>query len=307
MTRHSALPLAIASGPFAASTAIDLDVSRGRLRGSDLAIPFRGTRTGSTEASTIPALATAYATRMPPHQVFSHWTAAILHKMRLPEDGTRRMNTRVRLDVAVVAPHRAPRRRGIRGHEVQPSVRAWMLPSGLRVTSPVDTWIQLAGELSVDALIVMGDGLVSRKNPRATVSELVAAVEQSANRTGIARLREALLWIRARTDSARETMLRLLIIRGGLPEPEVNAVITNRYGAKIGHGDLVYEKERVLVEYDGTGHWDNARQFAVDIRRLDEFMEEGWRVIRVDKALMAQTATLLGKIHTALEQSDWTP
>lgn len=175
--------------------------------------------------------------------------------------------------------------------------------SGLRVTSPIDTWIQLARVLSVDDLIVMGDGLLSRQSPRATMAQLVVGGKKSANRPGIGRLREALEGIRANADSARESMLRLLIVRGGLPEPEVNAVITNRHGATIGLGDLVCAKERVLVEYDGRGHWDNDRQFARDIRRLDEFMEEGWRAIRVDKALMAQTATLVGKIRTALEQS----
>ena len=155
----------------------------------------------------------------------------------------------------------------------------------------------------MDDLIVMGDGLLSRQSPRATMAQLVVGGKKSANRPGIGRLREALEGIRANIDSARESMLRLLIVRGGLPEPEVNAVITNRYGATIGLGDLVYAKERVLVEYDGRGHWDNDRQFARDIRRLDEFMEDGWRAIRVDKALMAQTATLVGKIRTALEQS----
>lgn len=307
MPRCSPLPPAIAGVPFAASTAIDLGVSRGRLRGSDLAIPFRGTRIGGAEPLTIPLLARAYATRMPDGQVFSHWTAAILLDLRLPEGARGREDTSSLLHVAVRGPDRAPRRKGIRGHEVVAQTKIVRAASGLRVTSPIDTWIQLARVLSVDDLIVMGDGLLSRKDPRATMAQLVSAVALAVNLPGIARLREALEGIRANTDSARETMLRLLIVRGGLPEPEVNAVITNRYGATIGLGDLVYAKERVLVEYDGRGHWDNDRQFARDIRRLDEFMEEGWRVIRVDKALMAQTATLLGKIRTALEQSDSAP
>jgi len=51
----------------------------------------------------------------------------------------------------------------------------------------------------------------------------------------------------------------------------------------------------------------NDRQFAVDIRRLDELMEGDRRVIRVDKPLMAPAATLLGEVGTAREQSGWTP
>jgi hypothetical protein len=305
MRKPTALPDPLQGKPFAVATAVEMGIGRGRLRGADLVIPFRGTRLSSAEVPTATLLAATYASRMPGHQVFSHWTAAVLLGLRLPEGYFWRRDGQARLDVAVRAPHRAPRRLGVRGHEIQSAVKLLTLANGLRVTSPIETWIQLANELSVDDLIVMGDGLVSRNSPRATISELAAAVERSKNRTGIARLREALFWIRARTDSARETLLRLMIVRGGLPEPAVNAVIRNRFGAPIAHGDLVYEHARVLIEYDGTGHWDNARQFAVDIRRLDEVMEEGWRVIRVDKALMAQTATLLGKIRTALEQSGW--
>lgn len=70
----------------------------------------------------------------------------------------------------------------------------------------------------------------------------------------------------------------------------MNAVIRNSFGAPIAHADLVYADAHVLIEYDGGVHWGNARQFAVDIRRLDEVMAEGWRVIRA-----------------ALEQSGWTP
>ena len=312
MRNSTPLPAPLDGGPFAVAAAIDLGIGRGRLRAADLVIPFRGTRAPSAETPTVAMLAASYASLMPPHQLFSHWTAAVLLGLRLPEGSSWRQGARSGLDVAASAPHRAPRRHaprrhGIRGHEIQPSVRIWTIQTGMRVTSPVDTWIQLTSQMSVDDLMVMGDGLVGRNSPRATLPEPVAALELSANRPVIARLREALVWIRARSNSARETMLRLVIVRGGLPEPKVNAVIRNSFGARIGRGDLVYAKARVLVEYDGTGHWDNDRQFAVDIRRLNEFMEEGWQVIRVDKALLAQTATLLGKVRTALEQSGWTP
>lgn len=307
MLNSTPLPASLDGRPFAVAAAIELGIGGGRLRAADLVIPFRGMRASSAETPTVAMLAASYASLMLPHQLFSHWTAAVLLGLRLPEESSWRQGARSGLDIAANAPHRAPRRHGVRGHEIQPSARIWTLQNGMRVTSPVDTWIQLASQMRVDDLIVMGDGLVRRNSPRATLPQLVAAVELSANRTGLARLREALVWIRARSDSARETMLRLVIVRGGLPEPEVNAVIRNSFGARIGHGDLVYAKTRVLVEYDGAGHWDDDRQFAVDIRRLDGSMEEGWRVIRVDRALMAQTATLLGKVRTALEQSGWTP
>jgi hypothetical protein len=251
-------------------------------------------------AADVADLAAAYATRMPPAQYFSHWTAAVLLGLRLPEG---RVPTS--LDVSVPSPRRAPRLRGVRGHEQLPSARTRTLPSGLRVSDPVETWCHLAAELSLDELIIMGDGLVSRQAPLASLAELTAAVAGWGARRGAPLLRRALPEIRCRTDSARETILRLLIVRAGLPEPEVNLVICNSFGVVIGLGDLGYQKYRVLLEYDGGQHRADERQFHIDIARLDAFMEEKWRVIRVNKSLMRQRATLLDKVRTALEAAGW--
>ena len=168
------------------------------------------------------------------------------------------------------------------------------------MTSAVETWIQCATLLAADDLIIMGDGLVRRFRPWASMAELAAAVSQAAGCRGATILREAFASIRPGTDSARETMLRLIVVRAGFPEPEVNGRIVNRYGATIAHGDLVFREKKVILEYEGRHHADDERQFSIDIARLDEIMEEGWRVIRVDKRLMAARATLLGKIETAL-------
>lgn len=159
--------------------------------------------------------------------------------------------------------------------------------------------MQCATTLTLDDVIVMGDGLVRRRSPLTDLDGLAAAVEGAFHRPGRRLLKEALTWIRPGTDSARETLLRLVVVRAGFPEPEVNGVITNRHGAVIAHGDLVYRAQRVVLEYDGRHHAESG-QFSIDIARLDDLMEESWRVIRVDSALMARRAELLRKIETAL-------
>jgi very-short-patch-repair endonuclease len=102
-------------------------------------------------------------------------------------------------------------------------------------------------------------------------------------------------------------MLRLLVTQAGFPEPEVNGVIVNSLGAPIAHGDLVFRGFRTILEYDGGHHREDERQFNVDIDRLDQLMEEEWRVIRVNKSLMSRRATLIGKIETALRRGGWRP
>jgi hypothetical protein len=300
MPRHRALPTSLHARPFAVTEAIDLGVGVGRLRGADLTRPFRAVRSAHAASVDIPSLARSYATIMPPDQYFSHWTAAALLGLRMPERATP-----AGLDVTVPHASRAPRLRGVRGHELLPSARIVTLPDGLRVSSAVDTWCQLSRYLGVDDLIVMGDGLVCRTDPVATMDELASAVAAWAHRPGVAALRRALPDIRARTDSARETMLRLLIVRAGLPEPIVNYEIRNHWGAVLGLGDLAYPEHRVLVEYDGGQHRENEKQFHRDVERLDDFMEEKWRVIRVNKELMARPAALIGKVRTALTAAGW--
>jgi len=141
--------------------------------------------------------------------------------------------------------------------------------------------------------------LVRRKDPAASMEKLVAAVAGARRRPGVAKLRAALSLVRPRTDSARETMLRLIIVRAGLPEPEVNAVIQDAFGRFVAFGDLYFRSYKVLVEYDGGGHFEQ-RQFDIDIERLDDVMALDIRVIRVNKALMATPDRVIAKITTAL-------
>jgi len=239
-------------------------------------------------------LVSAYAARMPASHVFSHLTAAELLGLRLPE----RWITGP-LDVGALHPVRAPKARGVRGHELLARTRVVEL-HGVRVTAPVETWVALASRLPVDDLIVMGDGLVCRKNPVASVDDLQAAVTDARRRPGAAKLRRALLEIRPRTDSARETRLRLLLVRSGLPEPEVNGAILDAAGRFVGFGDLLYRAERLLLEYDGGDHRRDEGQFNRDVERLDDIMETGVRVIRVNKELLANAPKLLAKVRRNL-------
>jgi hypothetical protein len=330
MTRREPLPDEIASRPFTVAEARKLGVTGSRLRSDDLNNPFYGVRVRG-EAEHLVSRALAYAARMPAHEMFSHVTAAALLGLRLPE-GFRDES----LHVSSLAPHRAPRGRGLTGHQVRGDRRHIVLPNGLRAAIPHDTWCDLSAPIprtrrradtettgsgyravqfsptlwrghtprpfTVDDLVVMGDGLLRRISPLTTIDEMRSVVAQRAGRPGHRSLVQALELIRPNTDSARETMLRLLLVRAGLPEPQINVPIVNEFGAAIAHGDLAFVAQRVLVEYDGGHHRTDERQYNIDIDRLDSIMDLGWRVIRVNKASMIQAAQLVAKIRHAVEQ-----
>jgi hypothetical protein len=230
-------------------------------------------------------------------QAFSHLTAAALLGLRLPDDFTP-----LPLHVSAAAPSRAPRGRGASGHTMLAATPLTTLPSGLRVTTALATFCALGETLPLDDLIVLGDSIVRRQNPFATIDELRAAVAACAGRPGVTLLRAALEEIRPGTDSNRETLLRLMIVRAGFPEPEVNGRIDNEYGAFVAFGDLLYRKQKVVLEYDGGDHRENERQFNRDVDRLDDVMALDYRVIRVNKSLMARRAVLFGKLRTALDR-----
>lgn len=291
--RPQDLPADINGAGFSVSAARTIGVTPSRLRASDLTAPHRGVRTVGMPVSTHER-ARAFLPLLREGDRFSHVTAAELLGMRVP----RRLRGDT-LHVSARAPRRAPQVSGVVGHQSLRS--ATHVVEGMPVSPPVIAWIESATLMNLDELIIMGDGLVRRRGPMATMDEVTAAVEDHRGRRGHRRLAAALTMMRPGTDSARETELRLLIVRADLPEPEVNGVIRNRFGAAIAHGDLVFRTHRLLVEYDGRGHLEE-RQFAIDIRRLNEIGEERWRVIRVDKTLFSQRPEITRLIGTALAE-----
>jgi hypothetical protein len=299
MTRPTPLPPHLRSAPFTYVDGLEAGLTPRRLRALDLAKPFRGTRSPEPIANLL-QLARAYAPNMSDGQYFSHVTAAALLGMRMPESWRPEG-----MHVTSTAPQRAPRAHLIIGHK-SGETRTVQL-SGMRLASPIAAWIASAAILSTDDVIAMGDGLVRRKHPLATIDDMREAVAAHGGRRGCVRLESALSEMRPRTDSARETKLRLILTRGGYPEPEINDEIFNARGVRIAHGDLVYREYRTIVEYDGSQHADDTVQFGIDIRRLDDLMEEGWRVIRVDKSLMARRSVLFRKVTTALTSAGWQP
>lgn len=297
MPKLTPLPRFLATGPFSVSTAVDAEVSPERLRSKDLQRPMRGVRASAAAPPVHPVI--AYATRMSPRQFFCHATAAQFHGLPVPD----RLRRVAAPHVAVITPARPPRATGIIGHRFEvariESIR------GYRVLGAVETWCSLAPELTVDELITMGDALTRRKNPLASMAELRDAVVARKGCRGILKLTEALNQVRSRTDSVKETELRLLLVRAGLPEPVVNFRIVNEFGAFVAFGDLVHPTWKVVTEYDGRHHAIDSTQYAKDIVRLDDIMALGYRVVRINETLLSLELPAITRVRNALTQAGW--
>ena len=121
-------------------------------------------------------------------------------------------------------------------------------------------------------------------------------------RDGARRLAEARDAMRANVYSRRETFARLVLTRAGLPEPEPNGGIVLRSGRRT-RGDLVFRTHKVLVEYEGEQHLFDVRQWATDVARLNDLIDDGWWVIRITKAMPA--AELIARTARALAERGW--
>ena len=258
-------------------------------------------------ASPVPStsleVAAEYAPRLANWQFFSHETALEAVGAPLPE-----WPYRPRLHVAAHRPRREPRIRGVVGHRLQARQPAVLITTtGLPIEAPVRAWRQVGFHWQLDDLIAAADFMLSGESPMATLDQLREEVEIMGDvRRGI--LRRALIEVRGGVRSARETRLRVVLTRSGLPEPEINWVLRNARGAAVAELDLAYPRWRVCPEYDGRVHETDRRQFAKDADRWDSIRAEGWEHVRILNTHMQNGARrAVDKVREALIRAGWRP
>ncbi|AYG04462.1 endonuclease domain-containing protein [Gryllotalpicola protaetiae] len=265
-------------------------LTRAQLRQPVVRHPYHGVNVIEGQADPLRAHLSAtqiacreYSARMLPGQFFAGSTAALVWQAPL----TDRFEERP-LVVGVIAPRTPPRTHGVQGIKVVEGRARLRTAFGFALVSPPDAWCQLAGELSREELVAVGDYLISGnpddgryRTPLATRLELADAVDRHARGRGAQKLRWALARVREGVDSRPESLLRLMVVAAGLPEPLVNDPTPVQGGSLTLRPDLKFPQWRVALEYEGENHWSDRRQWARDQRRRELLEEAGWKVIRV--------------------------
>lgn len=109
-------------------------------------------------------------------------------------------------------------------------------------------------------------------------------------------LRSAADDARERVCSSRETHLRLLLRRHGLPPPVTNHEILDP-AAFIAHDiDLAYPGERLTIEHDGDEHLTDASRVRRDHRKSAALHAVGWAVIRFNAEDPRDPTDLLARL-----------
>ena len=251
--------------PFTRAQAEDAGLTRRDLEGSQ----FRRVRTGVYVSADVPdsvkLRAQAAMLVAPDKGVISHstaawlWGATHLTDPRIHLSYTR--NVRSTLDGVVC-------HRFLRPFDVCHRL-------GLSTTTPDQTFVHCALAYGLLDVVALGDRLVKHDPDCATSVESLRGFSEGWAEQGRANARRAAELVRPGVDSTPETFLRLLIVLGGLPEPEVNILLHYEDGSVRRRIELGFQEHQLAIEYDGRWH-ETPEQQAHDQERRGGLRDEGW-------------------------------
>lgn len=286
---------------FLVSDALEQGASRSMLRSSTLDAPFHGVRAHAGALFDVDRVCAAYALKMPTSSAFTSVTAARLWRIPLPayvENGLRVV------DVAALAPRRAPRGANIRGSKYSSGVARRVVVHGLPVLSAIDTWCSLTSVLDIADLAAVADHLLSDgpgvRLAHAILDELQVAVDRRAGHRGSRALQDALALARPHCWSRTETLARVALTTAGIPEPVLNHPLA--VGRRLVRLDLAWPDARFGLEYDGDQHRD-PRHFADDIARQELIQDVQWSLMRMTRIdLFDHPETFVRRVASRLSE-----
>ncbi|MRH91010.1 hypothetical protein GFY24_26810 [Nocardia sp. SYP-A9097] len=157
---------------------------------------------------------------------------------------------------------------------------------GLLVTPPARTVIDLALSLPFEAAVVACDALTGSFG--LTEDELAEELSLARCRHGIAQAKRVVAALDGRSQSAGESLSRLMLRRQGLPLPRTQGNVLTPDGRFVGRVDFYFEEFATLCEFDGAlryGRLLHATGNVADAMRREQVRETylralGFQVIR---------------------------
>jgi hypothetical protein len=254
--------------PFPRWQGLRAGISRATLDGPGFQRVLHGVLVASDVPLTPPVRARAALVCFFAHAFASHATAARVWGAPVP--------TLPGEHVTVPVAGERLRRAGVTCHVRQDGTPVTV--DGVPVSSLPDLFVEMATQLSLVDLVVVGDWMVRRKGM--TPDRLLRASRSAAGRAG-RQARLAASYVRTGVDSPMESRLRMLIVLAGLPEPEVNLTLRDVDGEPVRRFDLSWPEGKVIVEYDGRHHVEREAQWEADLARREEIDDHGWRILVV--------------------------
>lgn len=144
---------------------------------------------------------------------------------------------------------------------------------GVAVTSLARTVVDVARRRGVPAGVVAADAALLRG---VSAAPLLAAC---AGWRGVRAAREAVALARPGAESPLESLGRLVVVRSGLPEPELQVEVRDARGF-VGRVDQLWRAQRVVGEADGMGKYTEPGVLRAEKLREDRLRDLGLEVVR---------------------------
>ncbi len=173
---------------------------------------------------------------------------------------------------------------------------------GMPATTPARTALDLGRRKGLTSALIRVDALANATNV------MPADVERLAQRhpgvRGLVQLRQVLRLMDGGAESPQETRTRLLLVRSGLPRPETQIRVVNRFNHPFARLDMGYRTLQVAIEFDGAQHWTDPAQRTADIDRYAELGALGWLIVRVSSDLLRyRPEVVVVRVCAALRQA----
>lgn len=209
--------------------------------------------------------------RLPAGASFSGLTAAWLHGLDVPPCDP--------IEATVPAGAGVSARAGMAIRRAELGKGDVVTVQGMPATSMLRTVAEVCSRLSLTEAVVIADAALHTGRVRRVQLESWAAAHAGGG--GVRNLRRVLDLAEPAAESPMESRLRMVLMLGGLPRPEAQVPIRDRWGRTIGRPDLYYSEQRLGIEYDGGVHRDS---LAEDNRRQNRLLNAGVRLLRFTAA-----------------------
>jgi len=181
---------------------------------------------------------------------------------------------------------------------------------GVQVTSPARTIADLARMLTFDQAIVAADGALYRE--LTTPEKLMKAAEEMAGVPGSRGALHVARFANKLSESAGESLSRVILYRTAVPEPVLQLKVHNHLGRFVGRTDFAWRDGRLLGEFDGKVKYgrvlkpdqDPGEVIYQEKLREDALRDTGARVVRWVWAELDEPERLADKIRRAIAAVD---
>jgi hypothetical protein len=160
--------------------------------------------------------------------------------------------------------------------------------TGFRVTTLDRTVRDLTHLLAPDHLICLVDSaLRQRWQPKDPKTKLRAALKLADGRS----------------ESTFETLLRLLLVRAGIPPEELQFSVYGENGHEVARVDIAWPSHKLAVEADGREYHDQPKALYRDRHRGNDLGHEEWTTLRFTWAdLIGNPAGIVAEVRRHLNR-----